>query len=112
MITKIINGKVISPDFSGFCERDLWIKDGKIVEPCETADKIIDAQGSYVLPGLIDIHNHGSNGDSYSYNSNYDNILEYCAGQGITGVLATSETYPRDTMLKIIRKMARLTKER
>lgn len=111
MVTIIIGGKVILPDFSGFCEKDLWIEDGKIVAPCQQADRIIDAQGRYILPGLIDIHNHGSNGDSYSYDTNYDNIRKYCASQGITGVLATSETYPKETMLKIIRKMARLAKE-
>ena len=111
MVTIMIGGKVILPDFSGFCEKDLWIEDGKIVAPCQQADRIIDAQGRYILPGLIDIHNHGSNGDSYSYDTNFDNIRKYCASQGITGVLATSETYPKETMLKIIRKMARLAKE-
>lgn len=110
MITKIIGGKVILPDFSGFSENDLWIKDGKIVSPQANADKIVDAQGKFVLPGLIDIHHHGSFGYSYSYDTDYEGILEYSAKQGITGVLATSETYPKATMLRIIQKIARLAK--
>lgn len=110
MITKIIGGKVILPDFSGFSDTDLWIKDGKISHPQANADKIIDARGKFVLPGLIDIHHHGSFGYAYSYDTDYEGILEYTAKQGITGVLATSETYPKATMLRIIQKIARLAK--
>lgn len=43
-------------------EMDLFISDGKIqkvAEKIETqADQIIDAEGCYVMPGLIDMHVH------------------------------------------------------
>ena len=106
MITQMVGGNVILPDFSGFCKKELWIKDGTITEPRGNADKTIDAHGRYILPGLIDIHHHGSFGGSYTYNINYDTILRYSAKAGITGVLATTETYPKNALLNTIRKIA------
>ena len=56
----IRNGKVVLQD--AVVEKDLLIKDGKIVK---IADKIaaqgseeLDASGIYVYPGLIDMHVH------------------------------------------------------
>lgn len=58
----IKNGKIVTVD--SVIEGDIAIKDGKIEEistdkPLEgTSDKVIDAQGLHVLPGLIDTHVH------------------------------------------------------
>ncbi len=43
--------------------QDIAVKDGRIVEmsdqlPVARADKVIDAKGQWVLPGLLDIHTH------------------------------------------------------
>lgn len=56
---------------------DVAIKDGKIAEvspdiPLEKAEKVIDATGLYIVPGLIDIHVHvfhGTHQDEYISNS-------------------------------------------
>lgn len=56
---------------------DVAVRDGKIAEvadriPAEKAEKVVDASGMYVVPGLIDMHVHvfhGTNQDQYISNS-------------------------------------------
>ncbi len=60
----IKNVKVLRPDFQGFTESvDLVIEDNRIIsidqyQSTSVSARIIDAQGKYVIPGLIDIHAH------------------------------------------------------
>lgn len=58
----IKNGTVIDPSQSLQAKRDLLIEDGRIsrLEPSiqQSADRMIDASGQFVTPGLIDIHVH------------------------------------------------------
>ena len=57
------NGHVIDPA-NGIDEvRDLAVRDGRIALcakdiPSDSADRVVDVTGSYVTPGLIDIHSH------------------------------------------------------
>ncbi len=59
----IINGRILLPDVEIKGQGLLF--DDKIAgivseaEARERADEIIDAQGMYVSPGLIDTHTHG-----------------------------------------------------
>lgn len=59
----IKNGNVLLFEKDGFVTCDLRVKDGKIQEisenliPCQD-EEIIDAEGKYVTPGLIDAHSH------------------------------------------------------
>ena len=60
MRTLIKNGTVI---LSGRAEKaNILIEEGKVIstktESNAEADKIIDANGLYVLPGLVDAHCH------------------------------------------------------
>lgn len=62
MDTWIKNAKIVIPQV-GIVEGSIAIKDGKIaaiLQPGETceATEVYDAQGKYVLPGLIDPHVH------------------------------------------------------
>lgn len=70
------NGNVFDSERGVFEKRDLYVRDGVIAEPedgeaCE-AKTVIDAEGKFVLPGLIDEHLHldlngsmiGVNGDT------------------------------------------------
>ena len=56
------NGRVIDPDTKRDGKFDLLIDDGKIQKVDEKieekADEVIDAEGCYVMPGLIDMHVH------------------------------------------------------
>lgn len=62
MITIIKNGQVIDPVTSKIEVRDIAIKDGKFIDFTKVANEsnieIIDAAGSYVSPGFMDMHVH------------------------------------------------------
>ncbi|MCW5210823.1 dihydroorotase, partial [Desulfobulbus sp. N3] len=60
----IKNGRIIDPANTVDCVRDLLIVDGRIADPTapphSNSSKIqeIDAEGCWVVPGLIDMHVH------------------------------------------------------
>ena len=107
MITLIKNGKVIDKDFKGFTERELWVEDGRITDaPTSNNDvNVVDAKGNYVLPGLIDIHNHGSKGIYYGTASDFKNALEYTVKAGVTSVLPSIGVLPLDEFLAAIKSI-------
>ena len=62
MKTLIKNGQLINPKTNFNNITDIMIEDGKVIKISkdikEEADKIIDAKGCLVTPGLIDVHVH------------------------------------------------------
>ena len=58
----IRGGRIINPSNGTDARGDLWISDGRIVQPGSfdtgDADRIIDATGYMVMPGFIDLHCH------------------------------------------------------
>lgn len=59
----IKNGKVLLFEENGFVKRDLRVKDGKIQEIGESlspeqGEELLEGEGKYVTPGLIDAHSH------------------------------------------------------
>ena len=64
----IKNGLVFTQD-KRFEKKDIYIEDGRFVSPnayTEDMADVIDAEGQFVLPGLIDIHSHGAVGCDFS----------------------------------------------
>lgn len=110
----IKNGKVFGEDKS-FQKRDIYIENGVIVPNLEQViDKtIIDADGCYVIPGLIDIHSHGACGHDFSDASEegIHRILEYQREQGITSYCPTTMTLPR-VQLENVMKTAKRVKDK
>ncbi|MBR4941908.1 MAG: N-acetylglucosamine-6-phosphate deacetylase, partial [Clostridia bacterium] len=97
----IVNGTLILKDreLRGFA---LGF-DGKIGDICPEsavpadAEKI-DAEGGYVLPGLIDVHIHGYLGEDTS-NADSEGVRKMAAGlvkNGVTSFLPTTMTVDRD----------------
>lgn len=95
----IKNGFVFDGD--GFVERDVLIADGVFVEALEGAEgDVIDAAGCYVIPGLVDIHFHGSAGADIS-----DGDLEglhkmgaYEASRGVTAMCPATMTLSEEQL--------------
>ena len=62
MTILIKNGRVLNPSENMDKVMDIYVEDGVIKEKAEginkNADKVIDADGCYVMPGLIDLHVH------------------------------------------------------
>ena len=54
------------------------------------AEDGVDLENQYVIPGLIDVHNHGNSGADFS-DGDYDGLVkmaEYLAAHGITSFAA------------------------
>lgn len=54
----------------------------------------LDAQGGYVIPGLVDIHTHGAVGEDFSDGKpeGLQPLADYYAAHGVTSFLATTMT--------------------
>ena len=63
----IKNAKVYTPEHR-FVRQDLVIRGGRIVPGApapEPGEEVLDAEGLYALPGLVDIHFHGAVGHDF-----------------------------------------------
>jgi N-acetylglucosamine-6-phosphate deacetylase len=99
----IKNGMASDSSFEKCTVRDIVTDNGKIVNSAaDGADLVIDATGKYVLPGLIDIHTHGSVGINYSKSQEFDTALAFSASQGITSVIPTVGMRPMDEIIAAI----------
>ena len=97
---RIVNGSVFDGD--GFVERDVFAAEGRFVEEVEGEGDVLDASGCYVIPGLIDLHFHGSAGADMS-----DGDLEglhrmgaYEASRGVTAMCPATMTLPEDVLMR------------
>lgn len=91
---QIRNASIYSDD--RFFAGDILIDGGKITAIIEglrdiEADEVIDATGYIVIPGLIDIHTHGSAGIDVNSASadELDKVSEFNAGNGCTSWIAS-----------------------
>lgn len=100
----IRNGTVFEEDGT-FRVRDVYVDNHKIVSTKEeVTDKTeIDAEGLYVLPGLVDIHSHGAFGHDFSDGDaqGLRTILSYEKKHGITSYCPTSMTLPKEQLKDI-----------
>ncbi|NHM13999.1 N-acetylglucosamine-6-phosphate deacetylase [Xiamenia xianingshaonis] len=99
---RIVGGQV----FTGnkFERRDVAVSGDRFIEAVGACDdgQTIDAAGCYVIPGLVDIHFHGSAGSDMS-----DGDLEglhrmgaYEASRGVTAMCPATMTLPEDVLLR------------
>lgn len=105
MITKIKNGRLITPD--AIVEKNLYIKDGKILDITEKElpfDSEIDAKGNYVSPGFIDLHVHGGAGYEF-VDGTFEAIKEAAnlhAQHGTTTIYPTISAYDNEKTAKAL----------
>ena len=67
----------------------------------------IQGNGSYVLPGFIDVHVHGGMLEDFSVPSQkgFDAITKLHCSQGTTSMLATSMTMPKEVIDEILEEV-------
>lgn len=105
----IIKSGIVFQDDKTFAKRDLYIENGKIAATAaETTDEeIIDAEGLFVLPGLVDIHSHGAVGYDFSDGNmeGLKKILAYEYSHGITSYCPTSMTIEKEELRRLFHEM-------
>ncbi len=97
----IQGGKVFLPDGS-FAEQDVFVSGERFSETGSGSD-VINADGCYVIPGLIDVHFHGCMGHDFC-DGTEDSIhamAEYELENGITSICPATMTLGEDRLLKI-----------
>ena len=95
------NAQIFQPE--GFVRGELFVKDGKIVEPEEPV-KAYDCQDMFLCPGLIDLQVNGIKGVDFT--TSLDELANACthlARYGVTGFLATIVSQPLRRYREILR---------
>lgn len=97
----IRNAKVFS-DGCRFEEKDLIIRDGRIVFGAEALpdEEIVDAQGAYALPGLVDIHFHGAVGHDFcdADEAGLQAIADFEASKGVLAICPATMTFSEEIL--------------
>ncbi len=77
-------------------------------------EEVVDGQGAYAIPGLIDLHFHGCMGDDFCDNSKeaIENIAKYEASVGVTTIAPATMTLPVEELEDILRTAAEYKKNR
>ena len=93
----IKNGYVVDPDTKFEGKADILVKDGLIerVAPSldEEADRVLDAEGLTVMPGLVDLHVHLRD-PGQEYKEDVSTGGEAAAHGGVTSLMAMPNTHP------------------
>lgn len=93
----IKNGRVIDPDTKTDEVLDMYIADDKIEavgkDLEQEADTVVDAEGCYVMPGLIDLHVHLRD-PGLTYKETVESGARAAAHGGFTTILAMPNTKP------------------
>ena len=112
----IVNGKIVLPD--RVLEGAALLYDQKILGVATESEvpaeaERIDAQGNYVIPGLLDMHIHGYLGEDASDGS-FDGIrimAEGVAKNGVTSFLPTTMTVSYDELRAAFAQIRRSVEE-
>lgn len=100
---KFKNAVILGEDFT-FRKGGFTVENG-LFTAFEEDGEGIDLEGSYVIPGLIDIHFHGNSGKDFSVTDfeGLQQIAAYLARKGITSFAPASMTMPESVLEKAYR---------
>lgn len=93
---------------NGFTKADIYINGDRISNTFDSGAEIIDADGLYAIPGLIDIHFHGCVGYDFCDGTQeaIQEIANYEASWGITSIAPATMTLGYSELAKIFKNAA------
>ena len=99
----------------GFRYGAFRVENGRFSEllDCVPEEDGVDLKGSFVIPGLVDVHNHGNSGADFS-DGDYDGLVKmarYLAANGVTSFAPASMTLPYDVLETAYKTAVRLKNE-
>lgn len=108
MRTLVTGGRVLTPA-TLLPDHAVVIEDGRIVSitrgrPEGSVDRVIDASGTWVVPGFIDVHVHGGDGFD-AMDATPEALLgmgRFFARHGVTAYYATTTSAPAESILAAI----------
>ncbi len=122
MRTRIINGTIYTKECK-LLPGEVWVEDDKIVRVLTEGDcapshpaedfadaSIVDANGCYVLPGLVDVHSHGAMGHDFCDEDveGLKAILAYEKSVGVTSYCPTSMTFPEEKLARVFAQIPKV----
>lgn len=82
---------------------EVIIENGLFQDTASNQDEVIDGQGGYAIPGLVDVHFHGAVGHDFCDGTEeaIREIAKYEASQGITTIVPATMTLSEEELLHI-----------
>ena len=101
---------------NGFASGAFAVEDGRFADilPGYDGAADVDLNQAAVIPGLIDVHNHGNSGADFS-DGDYDGLVKmgcFLAENGITSFAPATMTLPYDVLAAAFATGVRLRSER
>ena len=89
------NANIFTEQFH-FVNGGFSVENGKFCDVLLEKDDAIDLNGAYVIPGLIDVHNHGNSNADFSDGSYAGDVrmARYLASVGVTSFAPATMTLP------------------
>ena len=108
------NATIFTEDFR-FIKGSFTVENGRFGRVYEgiASTEGVNLQGAYVIPGLIDVHNHGNSGADFS-DGDYEGLKRmaaYLAANGVTSFAPASMTLPYDVLDRAFATAAQLKAE-
>lgn len=88
----------------------ITVKDGRFAEmETDHHGEVIDGQGAYAIPGLIDLHFHGCAGADFcdANREAFQKIADYEASVGVTRICPATMTLAEDDLHRVMKAAAR-----
>ena len=107
----IKNGKVFD-EKKGFVQKDVYI-DGDMISDVPSGEEI-NAEGMYVIPGLMDIHFHGCVGYDFCDGTQeaIRKMAEYQLDNGITNICPASMTFSEEQLKNIFENASQYSSDK
>lgn len=112
----IIKNVLVYNEEKSFVPGEICIRDGVFVPMSEAGEgeEVIDGEGCYAIPGLVDVHFHGCVGHDFCDGTQeaLEKIAEYEAAQGVTTIVPATMTLSLDELVGIMENAASYKNEK